>query len=75
MKRRDKNELLRKMASALDAALASAEKLPKEQAAQIVGLLRECDEQMPHFVTRDNPRQYIKMLADGKIDLTVEVTR
>jgi hypothetical protein len=75
MKRKEKNELLKKMADALDAVLEATGDLPKEQAAEIVGLLRECDAQMPHFVNKDKPRRYSRLLAEGKLNLDLEVVR
>ncbi len=75
MKRKEKNDLLKRMASVLDLTLVkSGQVLPKEISAEIVGLLRECDEQMPHFVA-SAPRQYHKLLADGKLDLSVTEKR
>ena len=76
MKRKEKNDLLKRMAEALDNALSTAvEVLPKEQASTIVGILRECDEQMPHFVAKDAPRRYNKLIAEKQLDLTVEVEK
>lgn len=71
MRRKEKNDLLKRMAAALDSTLENSQGLSIEQKATIVGLLRECDQEMPHFVTPSSPRKYIKLLTEGKLNLSV----
>lgn len=72
MKRKEKNDLLKRMASVMDRVLVqSSANMQKDTVTEIVALLRECDENMPHFVTPSTPRQYIRLLTEGKLDLSI----
>lgn len=75
MRRKEKNTLIKRMAVALDGVLEPGKPMSKEQIAEIIGLLRECDREMPHLADPTAPRRYPKLIADGKLDLTIEIER
>lgn len=65
MKRREKNDLIKRMAEQLDNCLTDLS-MPAEQAAQIINLLKEADEGL--YVKHDD-RKYHAAIKSGRIIL------
>lgn len=72
MKRKEKNDLLKRNAEAIDRLLTKhGESLPKELASELVGLAREIDRGM--YITK--PRDFEALIKDGRIDIDEEVVK
>lgn len=71
MKRKEKNELLKRMASKLDTLLLRVDVSP-EEAAEVIGLLQECDEGL---YLNNADRQTTHALKDGRLSLNFEVVK
>jgi hypothetical protein len=65
MKRKEKNDLVKRMADQLDSCLTNLD-LPAEQAAEIINLLKECDVGM---YLKHEDRKYHTAIKNGKIVL------
>lgn len=65
MKRREKNDLLKKIAISIDGALMKGT-VPSQEAAELVGFLKEID---ANFSIDHSQRQYHKRIADGSLVL------
>ena len=65
MRRKEKNLLVKRLADAMDAILIS-QKLPAEQAAELINLLKEIDEGM--YLKHDD-RKYHGAIKSGQIVL------
>lgn len=65
MKRREKNDLVKRMADQLDSCLINFN-IPVEQAVEIINLLKECDAGM--YIKHDD-RKYHRAIKNGHIVL------
>ena len=71
MKRKEKNDLLKKTGEVIDGILTSTSLTPV-QAAKLIEVLQEIDQGMYIDHTK---RAYIEAVKSGKINLDIEVTR
>lgn len=71
MKRREKNDLIKRMGTALDEVLVTTAPSP-EQAVNIINLLKELDAGM---TMKHEDRKYHAAIRDGRIVLEREVEK
>jgi len=71
MKRKEKNDLLKRMAAKLD-ALSLRVDVPPEEALEVFKLLQECDEGL---YLNNADRQMSQALREGRLNLDIEIVR